>query len=233
MKKNYVLIIVVSIILGVSIGSVIRDYNMKKYDYISKDEVVKKEIKLTNKSIKKLRKEKEDLDIEIADLKERYNDIEKINQVHQLKEKLSYTDVKGKGIIIEIDAVNEEAGNISNLIDYNKIIINLINDLKANKSELISVNEERINQYSEVILAGSHININSIPIAQPYEIKCIGNVEKLSEYVNGGSSYLKNLQKNYPIKIDLKIDDNIVMNKMTVPNKLKYMEDDKNSIRRE
>ncbi|RDY24445.1 DUF881 domain-containing protein [Romboutsia maritimum] len=231
MKKKYMLIILVSLILGILIGIVFRDYKANKNDYISKDDLIKKEKKVTSKSIKKLRKEKENLDSQIENLNKEYNDLDKVKKVQKLKEILSYTDVKGKGLTLKIDAIDEKTGNISNFIDYNKILINIINELKINGSKYISINEQRINQYSEVVLAGSHININSTPIAPPYEIKCIGDIEKLTNYMNKGSGYLKNIQSNYPIKVDLKINDDIVINKLAISNKLKYMEDEEDNIR--
>ena len=62
------------------------------------------------------------------------------------------------------------------MIDYNRILLNIVNDLKANGAKFISINNQRINKYSEIILAGNHININSTPIAQPYNIKVIGDI---------------------------------------------------------
>lgn len=223
MKKRYVLIILASTILGVLIGSMIKDFQSKKELYISKDDMTKKEMKITKKSIKRLKKDKENLDEEIEFLKEKHMDVNKIKKIENLKEVLSYTDVNGQGIAIKIDALNEEAGNIANSVDYNKILINLLNELKVNGGEFISINEQRINQYSEIVLAGSHININSTPIAQPYEIKVIGDTEKLSLYLNERNNYLKNIIANYPMKVEYSIDEDISMPKIEVPNKLRYI----------
>ena len=140
-----------------------------------------------------------------------------------MKEVLSYTDIKGKGITIIIDALNEDIGNIANTVDYNKILINLVNELKINGGKFISINGQRINQYSAIILAGSHINVNSIPIAQPYEIKVIGDIDKLSSYVNEGNNYIDNIILNYPMKVEYKVEESINMPKIEIPNKLRYI----------
>ena len=137
MKKKYVLIILASIVLGVLIGSMIKDLESMEGLYTSKDDIAKKEIKMTNKSIKKLQNEKKDLDKEINILREKYTDIDEIKKMDDMKEVLSYTDIKGKGITIIIDALNEDIGNIANTVDYNKILINLVNELKINGGKFI------------------------------------------------------------------------------------------------
>lgn len=223
MKKKYVLIILASIVLGVLIGSMIKDLESMEVLYTSKDDIAKKEIKMTNKSIKKLQNEKKDLDKEINILREKYTDIDEIKKMDYMKEVLSYNDIKGKGIIITIDALNEDVGNIANTVDYNKILINLVNELKINDGKFISINGQRINQYSAIILAGSHINVNSIPIAQPYEIKVIGDIDKLSSYVNEGNNYIDNIILNYPMKVEYKVEESINMPKIEIPNKLRYI----------
>ncbi len=223
MKKKYVLIILASIVLGVLIGNMIKDLESMEVLYTSKDDIAKKEIKMTNKSIKKLQNERKDLDKEINILREKYTDIDEIKKMDDMKEVLSYNDIKGKGIIITIDALNEDVGNIANTVDYNKILINLVNELKVNGGKFISINGQRINQYSAIILAGSHINVNSIPIAQPYEIKVIGDIDKLSSYVNKGNNYIDNIILNYPMKVEYKVEESINMPKIEIPNKLRYI----------
>lgn len=221
MKKRYVLIILASTILGVLVGGMIKDFQAKKSLYIDKDHLAKQEIKLTKKSIKSLKKKKEKIDKEIKESKEKYMDSDEIKEIEELEKLLSYTDISGEGISIKIDALNESVGNIANSIDYNKILINLVNEMKKNGGEFISINNQRINQYTEIILAGSHININSTPIAPPYEVYVIGDESKLSSYLNQDNNYLENISDNYPMKVEYKLENKINMPKMEVPNRLK------------
>lgn len=223
MKRNYMLIILVSTILGIFLGSVLRDHNNQKDNYESKDSLIKKEIRMSHKNIKNLTKEKENLDKEYDKLKRENERIEDIESINSIKEKLSYTDIKGNGVIIKIDASNEEIGNIANFVDYNKILIKIVNNLKLYGGEHISINEQRINQYSEITLAGSHINVNSTPIAPPYEIKCIGDTFS-KNYINDLNGYIENIQSNYPLKLEIKSVNNIELKKLKIPNKLKYIE---------
>ncbi len=220
MKNNYMLIILTSILLGLLIGISAKEYSDTESTYISKDKLTKKEIKETNKNIKKLYSEKDKLEVEMNQLKLKYENNNDIKNIEKIKKDLSYTNIKGDGIIIKIDALNDEIGNIASLIDYNKVLINIVNDLKKYGAEFISINNQRINQYSEIVLAGSHININSVPIAQPYEIKAIGNIDELSEYEVKEIKYIEN---NQPIKFEQKIQSNMYMEKINISNKLKYI----------
>lgn len=226
MKNKYVLIILMSIISGAFMGISLKDNKVNNNEYISKIKLLKTETKEINKSIKKLDKEKESLEDELDELKDKFADEKSINKINNLKQRLSYTDIKGKGIVIKIDALSEDVGNIANLIDYNKILVNIVNEIKINGGEFISINDQRLNQYSEIVLAGSHININSVPIVQPYEIKVIGDLKKLNKYIEKDSHYIKNIEDNYPIKVEFKVDENISMKKMNVPNKLDYIKGD-------
>lgn len=224
MKKVYMFIILTSMVLGIFIGSMIKDTTSDDAVYGNKDKIVKTQIKEKKKSIKSLQKAKEDLDEEVEVLSEKFKSSEEAKDIHSLEKNLSYTNVDGTGIIITVDAVDEKIGNIANLIDYNKILVNIVNELKSEGGEFISINDQRVNQYSEIALAGSHININGIPIAQPYVIKVIGDDEKLSDYMEKGSDYLNSIQSKNPIKINLKFDRKIHMEKINLPNNIKYIE---------
>ena len=224
MKNRYMLIILTSVVLGILIGIVIKDYRRSHSLYIAKDKLTKMQIKSTDKSIKELKKEVSKLYTDLDNLKEKHRNTEQEKLILNLKETLSYTDISAKGIYICIDAENERIGNIANIIDYNKVLVNIVNEIKENGGVYIAINEERINQYTEIVLAGSHININSIPIAPPYNITVIGDMDKLSKYIKEESEYLKSIQINYPIKVDMKYEENITMKKMNLPNKLKYIE---------
>ncbi len=224
MKRDYMSIILIVFIAGVLIGILIKDYNKEESLYINKDKLIKKEIKSTEKSIKIMNKEKKKIEKEIENLKEENKDSKVVNQVNTLKEVLGYFDVKGSGLIIKIDAVNDEIGNIANYIDYNKILLNIVNEIKVNGGKYISINNQRLNQYSEISLAGSHININSTPIAPPYNINVIGKVDKLTDYINKEDTYLDSIGQNYKLKVETKIEKNITIEKLSIINKLEYME---------
>ena len=224
MKKNYVSIILIVFILGLTIGILAKDYNSQESTYVNKDKIIKKEIKSLKKNIKIRNKEKYKLEKEVENITLSNKDLKLNQKLESLKEELGYVDINGEGFEINIDADDSEIGNIANIIDYNKILLNIVNDLKVNGAKFISINNQRINQYSEIILAGNHININSTPIAQPYKIKVIGNINKLTSYINKNNTYMDNICKYYPLKIYTKLDNNIVIEKMSILNKLNYIE---------
>ena len=220
MKKPYMLIILVSVITGVFIGYTMKKEYVDENSIINKDEITYKNIKRINKNIKQLSKEKKDLDRQLNEIKKEYLNLKQIKDIENLMQQVSYTPIKSKGIEIEIDAVNEKVGNIANLVDYNNILINLINNLKYKGAQYICINNQRINQYTEIVLAGNHININSIPIAPPYKIYSIGELEN---YEKESSYYIENLINNYPISISLSELKDISMPKLEVENKLNYI----------
>lgn len=224
MKRNYMSIIFIVFIIGLLIGILIKDYNKQVSLYVNKDKFIKNEIKDTQKAIKVMGKEKEKIEKEIEILKSKNQNSKVANQVNTLKEILGYIDVKGSGLLINIDAINDEIGNIANSIDYNKILLNVVNEIKINGGEYISINNQRLNQYSEISLAGNHININSTPIAQPYNINVIGDIDKLTDYINKKNTYLESIGNNYQLKVETKIEKNITIEKLNIINKLENIE---------
>lgn len=224
MKRNYMSIIFIVFIIGLLIGILIKDYNKQVSLYVNKDKFIKNEIKSTQKSIKVMGKEKEKIEKEIEILKSKNQNSKVANQVNTLKEILGYIDVKGSGLLINIDAINDEMGNIANSIDYNKILLNIVNEIKVNGGEYVSINNQRLNQYSEISLAGNHININSTPIAQPYNINVIGDIDKLTDYINKKNTYLDSIGNNYQLRVETKIEKNITIEKLNIINKLENIE---------
>ena len=68
--------------------------------------------------------------------------------------------------------------------------------------------------FSEITLAGSHININAVAIAPPYEVIAIGNAIKLIDYVNSKSPIIDIMRNGYNLSINLKAENNIILPKI-------------------
>lgn len=94
-------------------------------------------------------------------------------------------DVTGPGVEIILSSTEDQ--NIAMIVDYKKYLINLINELRVFGGEAFEINGHRIVDRTEVTLAGNHININGTPIAPPYEVKTIGNIRELQQYVDYGT----------------------------------------------
>lgn len=129
--------------------------------------------------------------------------------------------ISGEGIVIKIDSFNEE--NIATKMESKKIFLNIVNDAKKANAEAISINEQRIVNYSDISLAGSLININNTPIAPPYEIKIVGNSEKLSDYFLKKSNYISLIEKAFGIEVNLKKSSKTTVPSLNTQKKFAYI----------
>ncbi len=92
-----------------------------------------------------------------------------------------HRSVQGPGIVILLEGIYEE--NIAPMIHQRKYLITLVNELRTNGAEVVSINDHRITGRSEMTLAGNHIQVNGKPVAPPYQVKAIGNVNEFKRYV--------------------------------------------------
>lgn len=222
MKKEYKVILLNSLLLGGLIGIALKSYKVEENTLISNDNIIKKEIKSMNNSIGKLLEEKENLEEILKKIKQENLDNSTLNKINAIKMNLGYIDIYGEGITLLIDSSYQSDFNIATIVEAKNILINIVNELKINGGEFISINNQTLNQYSEIVLAGNHININSTPIAPPYEIKAIGDKELLYNDLKN-NHYIESIEKDYPIKISISRDDRIKLNKIEIPRKLKYI----------
>lgn len=89
--------------------------------------------------------------------------------------------VQGPGVVILLEGIYEE--NIAPMVHQRKYLITLVNELRTNGAEVVSVNDHRITGRSEMTLAGNHIQVNGKPVAPPYQVKAIGDVNEFKRYV--------------------------------------------------
>jgi uncharacterized protein YlxW (UPF0749 family) len=128
---------------------------------------------------------------QIAELEQKKEDFLKIspgtNTNTGLKNELEYlriisglTDVKGDGVVITLnDAKDPDPESIMDYIIHDIDIVNVVNELRLAGAQAISINNERLMATSEQICAGPTIKINNNRYAVPFEIKAIGDPEKL------------------------------------------------------
>ncbi|SET27940.1 Uncharacterized conserved protein YlxW, UPF0749 family [Natronincola peptidivorans] len=141
-----------------------------------------------------LRKANQDMKTRIEELRTEINNYEEERATENIVLKNLKTKVNenrmlagheaaiGPGIKITLESTLEE--NIAIIVQQKKYLINLINELRMSGAEVIAVNNHRITARTEVTLAGIHINVNTMPIAPPYTIKAIGNMDGFRRYVN-------------------------------------------------
>lgn len=125
------------------------------------------------------------------------------------------TDVQGPGIIITLDDSKKrvyEGVNPNDTIIHDGDLIEIINLLRSNSAQAISINGERIISTSEIQCAGPTISVNHVRYAVPYVIKAIGDADYLEASLKAPGSYL-DIMSIYGIQISIKKDYNIVIPK--------------------
>ena len=124
-------------------------------------------------------------------------------QIRYYKEELSristyagLTDVKGPGAIINLDTSQE-----GSFVDSATLIV-IVNALRANGAHGIAINDQRIVALSEISSTGSDnnkkiiVNGTNITSQSGYEIKVIGEVNKLQNFYVFQSKIWTSLQSS-------------------------------------
>lgn len=173
--------------------------------------------------IEDLEKETESLEQRIKDLHQLIDEARKKQSsgqglmadmeqdIKELKMMAGLTEVKGPGVVVVLDdnAKGAEAAKSADILNYNpenfiihdKNVLYIINDLKNAGAEAISVNNQRIVTTSNIRCVGTVILVNSTRMAPPYEIKAIGDPDKLEEGVLNSQEYMWLSKKDFPVKV--------------------------------
>ncbi len=209
--------LIMTMILGMLIGIQIKSPYQISSDgsFVMRETITKinkERIESYDLMKKKKASEREIEDLEELTLKENTELLDYKAKVDYLKANLAYTSVQGPGIKIVIDTNDDR--NLAYLVEERKLFIILVNELKMQEAEAITINGQRINAFSEITLAGNHININAIAIAPPYEISVIGNSSKLIDYVNTKSPIIDIMKNGYNLSINFKTEINLILPKL-------------------
>lgn len=133
------------------------------------------------------------------------------NELEWLRRRTGLTQVTGPGITVILDD-NEELAKAAkannpltfdpnSYIIHDKDLLYLVNDLKIGGAEAISINNQRIISSSDIRCVGTVILVNSTRLAPPYEIRAIGNPEKLMKQVTNGQTYPWLESRDFPVEI--------------------------------
>ncbi|GAB6086570.1 DUF881 domain-containing protein [Alkaliphilus crotonatoxidans] len=128
------------------------------------------------------------------------------SDVNHYKMLSGHSPAVGPGVTVILEGVLEE--NIAPVIEGNKYLITLVNELKYFDAEVIAINGQRLTARSEIVFAGNHININGVPIAPPYQIQAIGDTKKLQRYIEHGT-FIFEIMKNNGIRSTIQFEDEI------------------------
>lgn len=186
--------------------------------------------------INKEKKDMYDLEDKLSSLNRQYTKLQKQYEKENMglkgEEKQQYENyrislglekVSGEGIIIKLEP-RDANKNIAFDVESNRILLKLVNNIKKAGGEVIAVNNQVLTANSEITLAGNHININSVPISQPYEIKAIGNEKALYRYFMEKDYLLNSLEKNFDIKTELSKSRKISISSLSGQKEFEYME---------
>ncbi|MBK5245937.1 MAG: DUF881 domain-containing protein [Peptostreptococcaceae bacterium] len=194
-------------------------------DYKTTIESEKIEIEKTNNLIKETGKEVtlyESSNTDSADLL--VSNIEKERDLYGMFS--GAVDLKGPGVIVTIDdGVRPlfEGENINNILVHDADILIVINDLKKNGAEAISVNGERMVETSSVICSGYTVEINGVRYARPFTIRAIGDENRMASSLIGPEGYGASL-KNWGVLFEIELSDEIHIPAYTREKNYEYSE---------
>ncbi len=220
--------LIMTTILGILIGIQVKSPYQISSDgsFIMRDTITK----INKERIESytLMKQKKAYEREIEKLEEQASDENKELLTYKqksdyLKNHLGYKSVYGPGIKIIIDTHDDR--NLAYLMEERKLFIILVNELKAQGGEAISINGQRLNSMSEITLAGNHININAVAIAPPYEVCVIGNSSKLLDFVNTKSPIIDIMKNGYNLSINYKLENNLLLPKLDHIKNSEYLKE--------
>lgn len=130
-------------------------------------------------------------------------------------------DVTGPGVEIILSSSTDE--NIAMIVEYRKYLVNLLNELRVFGGEAFEVNDHRIVDRTELTLAGNHINVNGTPIAPPYVVRSIGNVNELKQYVEHGT-FIFDMMEEDGVVTEISFHDEMIIEGFRGEKAFRYFE---------
>ena len=131
------------------------------------------------------------------------------------------TNVVGSGVVLTLKdnfIASYTAGNLAYIV----------NELKNAGAEAISINGQRIINSTDIVMIQTrYILVNGEKISGPYEIKVIGNKNKLNEVLTFPNEGLLDYYKNRDYTMEMNIQDNIHIPAYNKEINLKYIEEAK------
>jgi len=207
--------IILGILVAVQFRSTVFSNREKSRDF-NDIQVLTENIRKATETGEELRKEIDDYlsrnENLIRDYIKDQNDNNLQREWDEVMLKAGLTDVKGKGVIIQLDdAKYREIEEKSWLLVHDQDVKIILNDLKKAGAQAISINGERLTPVSEQVCAGPTILVNQNRYSVPYIINAIGDPDVLYESLINSERVI--LLKEYGIKVEIKKSDEIVVPK--------------------
>jgi len=231
LKKDKIWIGTACVILGVFIA-----FQMKfiQGTYLNGSTPTQKTTEILNE-MAAVKAEKESLIEEVESLEKQLEDIQEsasgesaviknlTDELNKYKAFSGMTKVSGQGVLVTIDnppADNSYGLEVNIAYDY-KLLLELLNELNSAGAEAISINEQRMINSTEVRLAGTKVNVNTIPISPPFVIKAIGNSGTLDGALNQRFGIVANL-RDMGYYVEVKAIENVEIPAYNGTLKFKY-----------
>ncbi len=160
--------------------------------------------------------ERTKLQLEISDLEEEYNNLNKkinkydkkskneyevmgeiLSELEENKMMLGLKPVIGNGVRITLnDASEVRFGGeyTSKMLIHNQDIVKVINDLRNAGAEAIAINGYRVVYTSNIRCGGVTMDIDGIKLVAPFYITALGNENVMKNYMDKPESQIKKLQ---------------------------------------
>lgn len=165
-----------------------------------------------------LQREEENLEEERKKVTENNTESAELEQeLTMARTLLGLTEVKGKGVTINVDDNKNMIGINSIIIDPNQLmvhdgdLINIVSILKNAGAEAISINDQRVVNTTGITCDGYVVRINGEKVGAPFTIKAIGS----PEYLKGSlevSGYIEQMKEDGVI-VEIKKQNNITIPK--------------------
>ncbi len=142
------------------------------------------------------------------------------NEIQHYRFIAGHNAAVGPGMVITIEGMM--GNNIAPLMEEKGYLMNLVNELKIFGGEVISINNVRLTARSEITLAGSHINVNTMPVAPPYVIKVIGSVSSLKRYLEH-QTFIFEFMKVDGLQVSVEYLDEIIIPSITREKPIQFL----------
>lgn len=156
--------------------------------------------------------------------------MEELSKEYSRNEKLlGYKEVRGAGLIISMQDGEPKEDELEGSIDswlriiHNEDMLKLINELKLNGAEAISINGQRVTETSEVYCSWAFISINGKKLPAPFVVKAIGDEDLMEAYTKTEFNQMK-IMKNRGIKVNLEKMPIIVLEGSVLPIVPQYLQ---------
>lgn len=190
---------------------------------------------LTNNELRdQVLKEKEKYDKEVSELEKSEKKLEEVRvkatandenaaqkeeQIKEDKMLIGLADVTGDGIVITLkDNGTVRRSTLASLDSIEQYLVHavdvleVVNALKNAGAEAISVNDQRVTNFTDIYCAGNVIQINGQKISSPIEIKAIGSPELLYGSLKIPGGYIQLLEES-GVMVTLQKQENITIKK--------------------